>query len=240
MRVLVAIVYAILSTSRVESVCYCPTVMNRNPRCRAGLLFSDNNKGGTCWESLLLDREACNDYELQGECELAAWEINDYITGRYTRTHELLEVLQETGNITTLEFAATMATVTSVIEDNKINMGLNLECSLGLQTTQLVNDQVLSWCFSPQLHAVCMQSRENGPRYVQSIIPSLRQAAVRDPRVSTTFIDLFEMQFVDQSNTLDIHCNVTVHHFLNVIAGAPSLPTSLAMLGAAIVTSLLM
>lgn len=143
------------------------------------------------------------------------------MSGRYRRSYELLKVLRETDAITNLEYAATMATVASVIEDNKIAIGLNLECSLGLQTSRLVNEHVLSWCYSPQLHEVCLKAQGAGPKFVDSIIPSLRAKAANDSRISSEFVDLYQVQFDNMSNTLDIHCNVTVHHTLNVIgAGA--------------------
>jgi hypothetical protein len=56
-------------------------------------------------------------------------EIEDYVTGRYSKRDKILKALFDRGNITLDEYLATDAAVTTVVEDQKINLGLNLECS---------------------------------------------------------------------------------------------------------------
>lgn len=111
--------------------------------------------------------------------------------------------------------------MTTAIEDTKIQLGLNLECTRGLFTTTLVNDAVLSWCFSPYLHSVCSAAQRQGPKLVTGIIPAMRRLAEHDPDISREFIRLYEFQFTRAVDSLDIHCNVTAYTETEIINAAP-------------------
>eukprot|EP00892_Ulva_mutabilis_P010841 jgi/Ulvmu1/8129/UM040_0025.1 len=209
----------VISIPQASAVCYCPMVFNRNPRCRSGSIFSKDS-GDWCAESYLLERRPCLDSELKGECEHAKWEIEDYIDGRYSKRDKLLVALREAGNLTLDEQSATDAAVTTAIEDTKIQLGLNLECTRGLFTTTLVNDGVLSWCYSPILHSMCSTAQRQGPKLVSGIIPALRRLAEHDADISQEFIQLYEFQFTRAVDSLDIHCNVTAYTEVTIINGA--------------------
>lgn len=139
---------------------------------------------------------------------------------RYSKRDKILVALREAGNLTLVEMSATDAAVTTAIEDTKIHLGLNLECTRGLFTTTLVNDGVLSWCYSPHLHSVCANAQRQGPKLVQGIIPAMRALAANDSDISQEFIRLYEMQFTRAVDTLDIHCNVTAYTEVNIINAA--------------------
>lgn len=199
---------AVYMLTPAAATCYCPTVASYNPDCGLGWLVSGDGDHH-CWTVHVIERAPCVDVELQGECEKAAIEIEDYIEGRYRKRERILNGLLHIDAINMTQYAATDAAVSSVIEDAKVRLGLSLECSFGLFTTTMINDRVSSWCYSPELHTACTDAQSNADAFVNGIIPALREEAARKPMISTAFVDLFEMQFTESSNTMDIHCNVT-------------------------------
>jgi hypothetical protein len=148
-----------------------------NPEVKgAAPAFQREQQGGACYRSCSTARLAAT-MSCRVRAELAAWEINGLHYGQYTGRMSCWRSYKRQ-NID-FGFRSDHGDCHVCHRGQQDPMGLNLECSLGLQTTQL-DDRILSWYFSPQLHAVCsMESRRTG-LVTFKYHSSLRQAAVRD------------------------------------------------------------
>ena len=193
-----------------EGTCYCPIESVRNPDCQESWFYDDGGDTGDalCWQKYYLQHRPCSDYELQGECIKAQVEIEDWLSGKYNKRDKILRAMHRDGKLTLQELSATDAAVTIVLEDLKINLGMNLECTKGLLTSSR-NKNTHSSCHSEDLLKLCKHAQDTAPEFFSSVIPGLRNEQKKDPNVSGEFISLFEFQFKDKTNTIDVHCNVT-------------------------------
>mmetsp|Transcript_40748 Transcript_40748/g.75430 ORF Transcript_40748/g.75430 Transcript_40748/m.75430 type:complete len:273 (-) Transcript_40748:349-1167(-) len=203
-------------SSRVEGACVCRVVSTFNPNCRAGLYINVNDHGNDwCWISRYMDRQACDDNELRGECEKADHEIHDWAQGVYSFRDTLLAKLVRDESVSLRQIAATKRAVSNALETLRNNLGLHLECTLGLQTQTLVTG-THSHCYSPELLNVCEHAKKKAPELYQGVTKQLEQLAADNENIHPGFVEAFKIGMEASDNTIDINCNVTAHNSFEI------------------------
>jgi len=174
-------------------------------------------------------RQACNDQELQGECQNANHEIQDWVGGVYFLRDTLLDQLIQTNKtVSLIEIAVTKRAVTNALENLKANLGLHLECSLGLQTQTLLAG-TWTYCYSPELLHICEDAKAKAPELYNGVVPELQNLAKNDPNIIPSFVEAFAAGMEAGDNTIDINCNATASNKLR-FNGAKTISSGLAQI----------